>query len=1218
MLSAHKIGAEHVTYYLSYVERGGDPGRWMGAGAEALGLGGTVEAEAFANLAAGFGPDGSKLIERVHANRVMGWDLTLSAPKSLSLLAALHPEETQRSALRDVHDRAVQAALSYLEDVGGAARRGDGGKDGHVAAKLVIAGFVHKTSRESEPDLHEHGIVLNVGLGEDDRWTAVDSRWLFARKAGAEAVYRSELYAGAAALGVTWTAPDGHGNREIEGFERAELRAWSTRRVNIEQELARNGGAGRRAAEGAALATRKTKVDVEFATLTKEWRRRATSEGLGPRRLGKIANGRDRSAMLSQAEIVEARDKMLGLYGLPGTLFGTGSAFTADEVSRAWVDQLPAGAHRAELDQLVTDTLADPRVVPLVVADHEGQVLSVDRHLAHNAKAVRLVRRDDLVASRCQVRYTTQAMLALEGSVIDAVGRGRGISRAVVNSDLVEAVLALHPSLTADQVAMVRAVTTSGNGVEAVVGPPGAGKSFAFGVAREIWLAAGLRVQGGAPTGKAAVNLIKGASIDSTTLADLNSPATPTRLVRGGVFVLDEASMTATTDMAILLHAAEAEGTKVIVVGDPHQIQSVSAGGTFTAIVERFGASELVENGRQAQAWERDALDALREGRSGEAVASYVARGRLVVADDGEDLMKACVGDWWAARADGEAAIYAATREQVFRLNSLARAFMAGGGRLSGPELVVGSFQARGYALPERTFAAGDEVLLCKNRAKVAGDVPITLPDGSKRHQGVKNGQVATVVAIGNKGRLSVAMTDGRHLDLPKYYVDRYLAHGYAITAHKSQGDTVGEAARTAALGIIEEADRRKGRAFVLGLSDAELGLVMASRATDETRFYVQSSTELDTYDEGVHTDPVDPAAALAKAWGRSGAEVMGLDELERQRAVRRLAAGCSRDELATRRQELHSVGRGDEDPAIAAHAARQEIEAASIQVENARRALADAILEVDDAHEKAAGAATVGEANKAPSPAPLAVLLIEAEARAEAALMRSRVADRRLAQIRADHLRSSSDQPSDRWSLAKELTIVDDALATQRRWSIDALVADPPTWATAVLGPRPEQAPRSLRWRQGLALLSDARETRDYRAAGNGLEDLLVGALGERPQDTFASAAWSRNADAVARVRVDLGLEVPDEAAVGDSSGRSSLDDLIRASRQRAADHATRSTAGVAPAVPTTPGSGMSPHDLIESSRLRSSRRSILEPDDDSSLSPRDSHEPAGPDRGL
>lgn len=371
----------------------------------------------------------------------------------------------------------------------------------------------------------------------------------------------------------------------------------------------------------------------------------------------------------------------------------------------------------------------------------------------------------------------------------------------MVNPALVEAALARHPTLTLDQVEMVRAITTTGHGIEAVVGPPGSGKTFALGVAREIWNDAGYRLQGVAPSGKAAVGLGQASGIDSTTLADLVDPATPTNMVAGGILVLDEAGMAGTVDMSRLLDLAKAVGTKVVAMGDPRQIAAVAAGGTFTAMVERFGAIELTENGRQAEAWERDAIAALRDGRSGEVVGAYVAHGRLVVADTPEDLMRACVADWWTARAEGQVAMYAATRDQVWQLNVLARARMAEAGRLSGPELVVGAIRMRDYALPERAFAAGDEVLLSKNRSKVAGDVAVQLADGTRRYQGVKNGQRGVVEAVEQAtGRLTIRHQDGRHLTLSADYVGKYLAHGYATTAHKAQGETVGQAARAVAL----------------------------------------------------------------------------------------------------------------------------------------------------------------------------------------------------------------------------------------------------------------------------------------------------------------------------------------------------------------------------------------------------------------------------------
>ena len=116
-----------------------------------------------------------------------GWDFTLSAPKSVSLAWAL-ADEPLRAALAEAHRGAVKAAFSFLEDEGGRARRGFGGRDGHVSAGLAVACFVHPASRELDPQLHTHGIVCNVVEGSDGRWTALDSRMIYMHRRAAASI----------------------------------------------------------------------------------------------------------------------------------------------------------------------------------------------------------------------------------------------------------------------------------------------------------------------------------------------------------------------------------------------------------------------------------------------------------------------------------------------------------------------------------------------------------------------------------------------------------------------------------------------------------------------------------------------------------------------------------------------------------------------------------------------------------------------------------------------------------------------------------------------------------------------------------------------------------------------------------------------------------------------------------------------------------------------
>ena len=130
MLSAHKLGPKGVEYYVSYAGRGAE-GYWLGKAAASLGLVGAVDPAAFRALAKGEHPDGGRLLERVATDHTPGWDFTLSAPKSVSLAWAL-ADEPLRAALAEAHRGAVKAAFSFLEDEGGRARRGFGGRDGHV------------------------------------------------------------------------------------------------------------------------------------------------------------------------------------------------------------------------------------------------------------------------------------------------------------------------------------------------------------------------------------------------------------------------------------------------------------------------------------------------------------------------------------------------------------------------------------------------------------------------------------------------------------------------------------------------------------------------------------------------------------------------------------------------------------------------------------------------------------------------------------------------------------------------------------------------------------------------------------------------------------------------------------------------------------------------------------------------------------------------------
>jgi conjugative relaxase-like TrwC/TraI family protein len=169
------IGSGAEDYYLGPSEA---RGRWIGAAARELGLQGEVEADQLRRVLEGLDPqNGSELRTSTSRARVAGFDLTFSAPKSVSVLFGLGDDDL-RARVREAHDVAVREAVGHLERWAAAVRRGHGGVRVEQASGLVAAAFRHRTSRAGDPQLHTHVLVGNLGRGIDGRWSALDGRRL--------------------------------------------------------------------------------------------------------------------------------------------------------------------------------------------------------------------------------------------------------------------------------------------------------------------------------------------------------------------------------------------------------------------------------------------------------------------------------------------------------------------------------------------------------------------------------------------------------------------------------------------------------------------------------------------------------------------------------------------------------------------------------------------------------------------------------------------------------------------------------------------------------------------------------------------------------------------------------------------------------------------------------------------------------------------------------
>ncbi len=281
MLSIGKLVAGAEDYYLSMVTEGKEeyysgagesPGTWLGAGTDDLGRAGPVGPEALAAIVAGISPrtGGDRGLPRRSGTRVGGFDLTFSAPKSDSLLYALGCPVHSAAAVRAAHDHAVTKGVAYLERHALFARRGTDGLRRIRTTGLVAAAFVHRTSRNGDPQLHTHVLAANAVLGDDGRWSAPDARGLYAHARTASFVYQASLRAGLIeSLGVGF-GPVHRGAAELEDVDASVLRRFSTHRAEIEEYLSlpwralvgphgRTGGAGHPDTKVTTIGTRRTR-----------------------------------------------------------------------------------------------------------------------------------------------------------------------------------------------------------------------------------------------------------------------------------------------------------------------------------------------------------------------------------------------------------------------------------------------------------------------------------------------------------------------------------------------------------------------------------------------------------------------------------------------------------------------------------------------------------------------------------------------------------------------------------------------------------------------------------------------------------------------------------------------------------------------------------------------------------------------------------------------
>lgn len=543
MLSITNMTSEQASHYhkeeQNYYQKNNEIGIWQGKGAESLNLQGNISHEQFDRLCHGINPITDEVL--VDSSKRAGTDLTFSAPKSVSILMELSSNDEELK-IRAAHDKAVEETLKFIEENYSQTREQiDGVRNTINTGNLVIAKFQHDTSRELDPQLHTHSFVLNMTQKENGEWRALHNDELFKNKMLFGQMYRNQLAANLKELGYETEVTDARkGLFEVKGVSNELMTEFSKRSEQVQkrfEELKKQypNMEETKLREMATLDSRKSKdKTLDRTQIRAENLKRAEAiEDIS----NLVQDCKNIKSEIKELTAKEYLDKAKDI------LTSKESVFTKEQLLRESM-KLSLGTH----------TLIDFQ-----------KEIEKDNELVNFEKNI----------------YSTKEMIEIEKSIIqDAKDFKNSFSEIATKETLNNFAEKNYSTMTTGQKESFTHILNSKDLITGVQGDAGTGKTFMLKAVKDFIEKSETKyeLQGLSFTGKAADEIQKEANIDSTTL---HSFLNQKEFKENQIYVVDEASMVGSKQMKELIEKAKETNSKIVLIGDTKQFQTLSAGGIF-------------------------------------------------------------------------------------------------------------------------------------------------------------------------------------------------------------------------------------------------------------------------------------------------------------------------------------------------------------------------------------------------------------------------------------------------------------------------------------------------------------------------------------------------------------------------------------------------------------------------------------------------------------
>ena len=518
---------------------------WHGNGAALLGLSGYVELETFEKILHGNLPGGIQLgrIENGERKHRPGYDLTYSAPKSVSILAEIGGDKRLITA----HDEAVKAALEYFRQD---ALRTRAFRQGNIVFEkvdnFVAALFRHDTSRKFDPDTHTHAVLMNAVRCQDGKWRSLSSERLHDMKLAGGVVYRAELAKRVQKLGYDIEVTHADGRFDIKGIDEKVLRFFSKRRAEIEGELNNRGWQGAKAAATIAKDSREKKQTCDRSELHQTWQQDCKQLGFNPARV--ITKAKQRGQQNQRRHTPKQAEKSV----------------------------LHALKHLSENESVFTDYT----IIKEALAFGMGKIV-----LADVKQAMKSLEKKGLLLTIDDEHWSTPAIKAREEDIITLMQCGQNILHPITGPETIAAFT--HNATcryTRGQIDAMQLILTTTDRFIGIQGDAGTGKTTMLKAVKEIAEATGKTLIGLSPTKDAALVLEEKAGIKSMTIHQFLL----TEQSKPNILIVDESSMLGSKNMLSLMELAIKHHIRVIFVGDTKQLSAIEAGKPFH-LLQRCG-----------------------------------------------------------------------------------------------------------------------------------------------------------------------------------------------------------------------------------------------------------------------------------------------------------------------------------------------------------------------------------------------------------------------------------------------------------------------------------------------------------------------------------------------------------------------------------------------------------------------------------------------------